>query len=571
MKKIISTCVKKIPIINTLAYKYRDHLIDKEICSKRDLISALNSKVIPNSDPKNILFWSNGGMPDLTNIDATFALALQLRGHNVHVVICDGLYKACVKREIAQQESTEYWYTHCKSCKQSNTNMLRQFNVPFSYIGDWVTNEQIEAINQRLLNINYDSIDELEFEGVNIGPNIESSFLRYTKGVELREPVTIKDKDGQLLTQVEPDEKIMREYAFTAMINILAAKHCFNKIAVDKVFMSHGVYVEWGTVLKLALKNNIPVTGWFSSIVPRHFIFRNITSPLSINSLHVDDQTYEDIKSTDLTVIEKNQLHNYFKNRNNINLISPEPLSPGLKSEIYNRFNLEQGIPVWGVLSHINWDSVRDGTPMIYNSFNEWIIDTIKAIKDIKNVQWAIKIHPDELNYNASSMMTVIKQAFPSLPKHIAIIPPDSGISIKHFSGLIEGAVTVYSTLGLELALLGKPVIMAGHSHYARKGFTLDAYDKVQYHDLLRQVSNHTLLTDEQRELAYKYAHYFFIRRQIPVPILDNNDIKISKLNWEKIENLLPERDPFMDMICDRIIDNKAIDLNFELLKAKGL
>ena len=52
------------------------------------------------------------------------------------------------------------------------------------------------------------------------------------------------------------------------------------------------------------------------------------------------------------------------------------------------------------------------------------------------------------------------------------------------FFQLVDGDVTVYGTSGLELALLGKPVILAGEAHYGGKGFTYDGLSQNSYKEL---------------------------------------------------------------------------------------
>jgi capsule polysaccharide export protein KpsC/LpsZ len=195
---------------------------------------------------------------------------------------------------------------------------------------------------------------------------------------------------------------------------------------------------------------------------------------------------------------------------------------------------------------------------MLYSSFNEWIVDTIEAANKITDVQWLIKIHPAEAWDNPDSgVEQLIRNKFPDLPSHIKVIAAEENISPLDFFGLVDGAVTVYGTAGLELAIHGKPVILAGDAHYGKKGFTWDANDRSTYHGLLQQASRISSLSAEQINLAKKYAYCYFILRQIPVSVVANPSSKWWSFQFDQRERLLPGNDPAIDFLCERLLDGK--------------
>jgi len=146
------------------------------------------------------------------------------------------------------------------------------------------------------------------------------------------------------------------------------------------------------------------------------------------------------------------------------------------------KYRLEEGKPVWGVMAHINWDSVSDYSPMAYGSFDEWMMDTVDQVSRIPDVQWLIKVHPAEVDYDPrNGVQRFVEERFPSLAPNIRIIPAGEEISPLEFFDVVDGGVTVYGTSGLELALAGKPVILAGEAHYGGRGFTEDGLTVESY------------------------------------------------------------------------------------------
>ncbi|MEO8211230.1 MAG: hypothetical protein ABI840_11785, partial [bacterium] len=53
-----------------------------------------SNRIKTNGKTETIMFWSTGGMFMQSNIEGMIASSLKLRGHKVHMIICDSVYKA---------------------------------------------------------------------------------------------------------------------------------------------------------------------------------------------------------------------------------------------------------------------------------------------------------------------------------------------------------------------------------------------------------------------------------------------------------------------------------------------
>lgn len=73
-------------------------------------------------------------------------------------------------------------------------------------------------------------------------------------------------------------------------------------------------------------------------------------------------------------------------------------------------------------------------------------------------------------------------------------------------------------------------------------------------------------LSEEQKRLAKQYAYCFFIERQVPFPVVKDPDSNWWKFQFDKRELLLPGKDPFVDLICDRILDGQDFVMDESLV-----
>jgi hypothetical protein len=142
----------------------------------------------------------------------------------------------------------------------------------------------------------------------------------------------------------------------------------------------------------------------------------------------------------------------------------------------------------------------------------------------------------------------------------------DSDINSYGLYQLIDGGVTIFGTVGVELAAMGKPVMLAGQAHYGAKGFTLDAATQAEYLAMLERAATLEPLSTQQTALARRYAYWYFVQRQIPIRAINLEQGHWGDLDLERLDSLLPGRDPIMDVVCRNIVEGRDFILPTEFL-----
>lgn len=501
-----------------------------------------------------VLFWVPGGFDLMLHVEGAIASALKLRGKDVHAVICDGPFRACVQRKITDETPIARWHELCPQCKAATSSVLDMIGIKHSFIGDFVPEAVRTSLWEKTETIEWNSLKSLSYGNVNIGNNVRSSIIRYLKG---------KDLAG--------NEEIVREYAFSGLVAAAAASAAFERILPERIFMSHGTYVDWGPALHTSLDRKLPVTAWMASYLNACFYFRHISEPERIDFHNMSSTAWNECKDNTLSNHQEMRLDSFLNNRYKKQISFDMKKLKKVKGDIESlrkAYGCLPDKPVWGIISHINWDAVSDYSPMAFNTFDDWMLETIREIIQRSDVNWLIKIHPAEAWDNPETgVQALVEKHFPLLPRHVKVISAEDDISPLDFYQLIDGGITVYGTAGLELALHGKPVILAGEGHYGGKGFTYDGLTQESYRQLLRNVGKLKPLSDEQRSLARKYAYCYFIQRQVPLPVVKDPVSAWWKFQFKKWTLLLPGEDPFMDFICERIMDGKDFIMDEKLVE----
>jgi len=111
------------------------------------------------------------------------------------------------------------------------------------------------------------------------------------------------------------------------------------------------------------------------------------------------------------------------------------------------------------------------------------------------------------------SMLGVIEHALLERPEHIHVIGPDEKLNTYDCMEIAGLGLAYTTTVGMEMAMRGVPVILAGNTHYRGRGFTYDPSSWDEYYatleHLLSDLSAYRL-NQEQVEIAWNYAYRFF-------------------------------------------------------------
>jgi hypothetical protein len=118
-------------------------------------------------------------------------------------------------------------------------------------------------------------------------------------------------------------------------------------------------------------------------------------------------------------------------------------------------------------------------------------------------------------------MVDVIEHFLPDLPEHIHVIKPEDSTNTYDVIAAADLGLVYTTTVGMEMAMSGVPVIVVGETHYKEKGFTYDPRSWVKYFKLIGSILQDPRgyrLPDEKINLAWSYAYRFFFDFPRPMP-----------------------------------------------------
>jgi Capsule polysaccharide biosynthesis protein len=224
--------------------------------------------------------------------------------------------------------------------------------------------------------------------------------------------------------------------------------------------------------------------------------------------------------------------------------------------------DIPSGARIISAFTNVAWDTALQQREIGFESQFDWLAQTVAAAGKQDDAVLVVRIHPSEGRWGTDQPADLeIGRRVGRLPANARVIAasdPLSSYGLLAISDLVLGYTT---TVGLEAAVRGIPVAVAGRTHYRGRGFTFDIDSPA---DLERVIAEQQTMTAEQVELARRYAFAFFFRLMIPFPQIRTAGDRIVELPTSA-DDLLPGRDRYLDFICDRILDGGDFFLPSEL------
>ncbi|WP_213272843.1 capsule biosynthesis protein [Hyphomonas sp.] len=477
---------------------------------------AWSAAVGAASGPK-VLVASNTGMHGaVSTFDSVLTAALTLAGARVSRTFCDGVLQACLIPTFGDATppsvlvERELQAKLCKACFNRGTHTHRPSGLPEHRFSDWLKPEDYALAESIAASVPYPDMPSWQMDGLPVGEHAYAGALRYfAKGDISDEP---------------QGEGVARRYLEGAILTAWVFDRLLEAEKPDVAILHHAIYSPQGVAAAVCRKRNVRVVSWVVAYRKSCFIFSHddtyhhtlMTEPV---------ETWSDLK---LTPSQREELTAYLASRadGSMDWIYFHRETSSGYDEYARSKGIDRSKPLISVLTNVMWDAQLHYPANAFPGMKDWIVETVRLLRDRTDLEVAIRIHPAEARGAIKSrqrVADVLREAFPVWPSHIHLIEPEEEAStydLAHHSN----AVIIYGTkMGTELTPLGKPVIVAGEAWIRNKGLTEDVHNRDHYAEILSRLPLAPGQAEPDRERALLYAYHFFFRRMIPLPFLEPN------------------------------------------------
>jgi hypothetical protein len=313
-----------------------------------------------------------------------------------------------------------------------------------------------------------------------------------------------------------------------SMASATAATRIIEEIRPSLVLMEDTAYTPRGEILDTSAEKGIPVVRWFPAHKDNALMLKRYTSANRDHDLNsVSEASWRVVREMDWNSYRSEELKRELSacySRGNWYSEAGTQFDKLLLhgDEIRHRLRLDPTKKTAFIFPHISWDASFGRGQDLFQSYDEWLVETVRAACANDKLQWVIKVHPAHVikshyDRRQPTEEEALRMQIGPLPPHISLLSADSEISTFSLFPVMDYCLTVRGTAGLEAACLGIPALTGGSGRYDRKGFTIDSATPQQYLERLARIQDVPRLSPVQVELAERYAYGLFLLRPLPL------------------------------------------------------
>jgi hypothetical protein len=484
-----------------------------------------------------------------TIYEGTIAKACQGRGATVEYLLCDGLLPECDQHWDSKENSPRS-PDLCRRCQNAARTSLSDLNMPFHWLGAFITSaEKAEAFAWAQSVVSPD-FPQASFKGNPVGKWVLSSMVSYFR----QYPPDLND--GHVVD-------VYRGFLYSAALVATGLSNYLDANSFDSALLFNGRQSITRVALEILQQRGIRVLTHERAEYQRgHINVRpdaHCMSPVPFRNLW---SVWADVplnrESLDAT------LKWLIQRRYGANLAwIPFNNASSANASVRKALSLSQHKRLWALFTS-SMDEVA-GDPLLqgpYESQFAWVRDVVQWVGSRDDVQLVIKVHPN-LGGNiyigkAINELKLYQDMKSALPANVRIVMPEDPVSAYSLAEEADVGLTFGSTIGLEMAMLGKPVLLASKALYEHGSQILTVRSRESLPGMLERCLQAPPRREIQRE-AFRLAYSYLFRFEPPFPAITVLDIFQAKVNYLGPEDLAPGKDSSLDRICNFLLKGNPL------------
>jgi hypothetical protein len=498
-----------------------------------------------NGESERVLFVVPRNFRTHATFQAGVAQALAVRGAHCAFVTCGGIMPVC---EVTWAERETF--PRCARCSTYVTDLAEKAGLACYRLADYVDSETDRAVARDLEHLTIEQLVRYEWQSIPIG-----RFAIAPARWRLRSHHVSAHPEGQA---------VMTGFIRGGALWASGFERVLKAFDPHVVMMLNGLFMEERMSWVIASRQNRRCV-FFERGRDAGTVF--LSHGESAPRYNVSE-TWDASLHTSLSESERATVLAAMDRRaRGIQMVETYwAVKESDEARIRSMLHLDRDRPMAVLFTNVVWDTAMQDRDTIFSDMLDWLKKTVQFFQTHSEWCLVIRIHPAETQVpgreSYDRVETWLKQEFLELPENIRVVPPDIPIDSYTLIRMARTGCVYASTIGLEMAVAGVSVVVAGAAHYASKGFT---YDPVSLEEYYRQLSE--LMQDRrafsrasQIERALQYAHVFFLKRMYPMTILDEVHEMRPRLTYQSDRELSRGKRPVLDVICDGILKGASFE-----------
>ncbi len=507
--------------------------------------AAINRQIKQTSTEENrpVLVFNASTRLTRTSLNAAFAwltaAGLRVQGIPTPFLVCRAGLQPCL---LGTDKADITAALPCRDCIRLSDQMYRGMEtIPLRYQEDPVVFNEVEGLES-------EALMDYSYQDVPLG--------------ELTTPSVRWIMRRHHLSGDETALKLQRLYILSAWSVYRQAKSWIETNQPRAIVVFNGLQYPEATVRWIGKSMGIPTFTHEIGLMPETAFFTEgeaTATPI----LLPDDFRMNEERNNRLDQYLNDRMQGQFKTAG----VQFWPDMMGLTPDFWVLArSFRQIVPVF---TNVVFDTSQKHANMLFESMFEWLDEVKKLAEQNSDTFFVIRAHPDEIRPGKESLETVADWVKTSQVTHlpnVLFIAPDQFFSSYDLIRISKFVMIYNSTIGLEAAAMGRPVLSAGKSRFTPYPISYFPDSKAAYlqlaQELLTSVEWNT--PAEFKENARRFMYYQFFHTALdfsayisPDPVW-NGYVRLKDF---QATDLTPEKNETMKILTEGILNGSPFVL----------
>ena len=498
--------------------------------------------------PVRILFGPSFSMLPACHIhDRTLSYALRLRGAEIHPFYCDAVQELecnCVGG-VWKGQGLE---RACKACVRSSQRLWQDSPITPLPFSRYLNREDYEGVEEQVRELTGDCWVSFSLDGFPFGTwardilvnNYVVGDYRLVPDHGTRGPAQVKN----LLLLCRAYERVLAD------------------LKPDRVVANDSFYGMWAVMEKVCIRAGVPFYSHWAGTRPGGWCYACNGAAMNLD-FSEPWQTFSEIP---MSPRQRQKVEQWLAGRSSGKemLLDTASAAPGEGGR--PRFaGLRTDKPTALLAANVIWDLAALNRQVVFEDMIDWIAETVEWFRRHPEFQLVLKPHPGELHPSIPATEERVEVALArrnvELPDNVVLLSPRVGTTVYDLLPSAKLGLVHTTTVGVEMAARGMPVITTARSPYRGLGFTIDADSPAAYFELLgRTLRGETIVPRKlQMDLAYKFILFNFYHYYMKIDIMDWTWGGTPRLRIGSAAELLPGANQYIDYVAESILEGLPI------------
>ncbi len=480
--------------------------------------------------------------------ELTLTRACQVRGAQVKHVTCDGLFSEC-DMHLASWHGTPRPYDICQRCQASSLQIFAGGQFAKERLGQHVSGADRREAFCWAHSLRLDAFLTAEFRSYPVAEWVVSSVA-----TQFRQYPPVLTDSYSVST--------FRNYLHSGALACMAVDHLLDTWSPDAVIVVNGRQSLTRIMVELARRRGIRV---LTHDGPNRVFTRFLQANAHCISLDPFKQFWKQWRDIPLTKQQLQECRVWLSRRryNRSPAVCSLPNIRAFAGVRRRRDNGASGRPLVAVFTTSTDEIASD--PEWRGPFGEqrcWIEMTLEYAARHPEIDWIIRVHPNSrvqvhlpVGYGDVRYFESLSGC---LPPNVEMIPAESPLSTYALMDAAHVGLMYTSLVGIEMAMFGKPVVLASRTFYEDVAPILAVRNVDDYFSLLDQAIKQRP-SREIRRAAFRFAYRFMFHVNPEFPELTRTALKEGRFPTCHEAELAPGKYPEIDRICDFLMDGKPL------------